>query len=68
MPSLDVLLLWAHRTGTSCLSHSESRRLFPNIIWSVTDAYENLSICQWNTEPGRERLWFKWRYMNVWLR
>jgi len=48
-PSLDVLLLWAHWTGTSYLSPLE---IFCNIIWSVSQTPENLPICQWRHWHG----------------
>ena len=59
---LELLLLWAHSTGTSYLSS------FANIIWSVPQAPENLTICQWRHWPESGAPLIKWCYINVWLR
>ena len=35
---------------------------------SVPQAHENPLFVSEDTDPGRERLWIKWRYINMWVR
>jgi len=61
--SLEVLLLWAHWTGTSYL-----RDLFPisSDQFPCRHLKTSLYVSE-DTDLGQERLWFKWCYINVWL-
>jgi len=65
--NLEVLLLWAHQTEINYLSPLETFIQYNLISSASTWKLKTSLFVNQDTSPSQEHLWYKWRYINIWL-